>query len=115
MKDKYIKDKDPIYRKITDADGYVIFYSEWCGWSMKAVKLLEDSGVKCKGYIIEKIDGKLPFLLNRLNINSKEFEFNKDHETRPLIFKDGKFIGGHDALVDHLKYMKSKKSNKDKF
>ena len=112
---KYTKNKDPIYKKIKDTGGYVIFYSEWCGWSMKAVQLLKDAGVKCKGYIIDKIDGDLPFILNRLNINSKKLKFKKNHKTRPLVFKDGKFIGGHDALVEHLKNQKNIKKiiNKD--
>ena len=109
MKD-YNKNKDPIYRKINDNSGYVIFYSEWCGWSMKAVSLLEKAGVKCKGYIIDKIKGEikgdLSLLLERLKLNSEELKFDNKHKTRPLIFKDGQFIGGHDALVQHLKNKK---------
>ena len=56
---EYLKDKDPIYLKIKKNNDYVIFYSEWCHWSMKAVKLLDNRKVKCKGYIIDKIDGYL--------------------------------------------------------
>lgn len=110
---KYIKEKDPIYLKIKKNHNYVIFYSEWCHWSMEAVKLLKKNKVKCKGYIIDKIDGGLPFLLTRLGKNKKELKFSDNHRTRPLIFKDGIFIGGHDALVDHFKNINSKINKKD--
>jgi len=106
----YIKEKDPIYLKIKKNSNYVIFYSEWCHWSMKAVDLLKKHKVKCKGYIIDNIDGGLPFVLKRLKKNKKEFHFTENHRTRPLIFKDGQFIGGHDALVEHFKIL-NKKSN----
>ncbi len=104
----YLKNKDPIYMKIKKNDNYVIFYSKWCHWSMEAVNLLKANKVKCKGYIIDDIDGGLPFVLSRLSKNKYEFKFLKSHKTRPIVFKNGKFIGGHDALVKHFKDNKFK-------
>jgi len=90
-----------ILKKITADDNknrYLIFYSEWCGYSMNAIKFLRDNNLNYKSYIIDKIDGGMEKLLSCLLIHANKLNFDPNHKTRPIIFKDGKFIGGYDQL-----------------
>lgn len=97
MIDKYTK------KILTNNDKYVIFYSEWCGYSMKAVKLLENNKLQFKGYKIDKIKGDIDTLVSNLKLTSNLTNFNKKHRTRPIIFKNGKFLGGYTELQNHVK------------
>jgi glutaredoxin len=85
--------------KNTDVD-FILFYSEWCKYSMNAIKKLKTEGKKFKAYKIEKI-GMNKLLNNLVKIKDKIF-FNEKHKTRPIIFKNSKFIGGFDSLDSNL-------------
>ena len=79
-------------------DYYILFYSERCGYSIRALELLRSSKVKYKAYDIEKKFDSLDHLLGLLNL-IKDINFNINHQTRPVIFYRGKFIGGYTELV----------------
>jgi hypothetical protein len=82
-----------------NSDKYVIFYSNWCGYSMEAISHLKGNNIRFKGYNIDKIRGKMDKLLEKLNDDKNVHSFNSNHKTRPLIFKYGQFLGGFDELV----------------
>jgi len=96
---------NPIIRKILDADAdtYIIFYIEECPYCLSALELLRNSNVKYKGYIIDKISGGMPELLNVLTKYSRSINFNVNHQTKPIIFYNRKFLGGANELSDKLK------------
>tara|TARA_S200000501_G_C20554903_1_gene626142 strand:+ start:398 stop:688 length:291 start_codon:yes stop_codon:yes gene_type:complete len=81
-----------------NSDIYVIFYSDWCGYSMEAIKYLKKNKIPFKGYKIDKIKGKLDQLLTELRRDKHVHNFDIDHKTRPIIFKKGVFLGGYDKL-----------------
>lgn len=96
---------DKFNKKILDHknnDIFIIFYNEWCGYSQKALKLLKNEKLSFKGYIIDNIKGKLPRVLDRLNRGKDLTNFKEDHKTIPIIYRNGKFIGGYSELVEYL-------------
>jgi glutaredoxin len=55
-----------------------------------------------KGYDINQIKGNMPKLLSILNENANLINFDKNHRTKPIIFYNGKFIGGYQQLAEKL-------------
>ena len=95
---------DKYTTKILDNDDkFVVFYSEWCGYSKSAVDLLKKHKIAHKKYKIDKIKGQLEKLLECFNKTKLLTKYNCDHKTRPIIFHKGKFLGGYDDLVDYIK------------
>ncbi len=82
---------------------YVIFYSDWCGYSNKALELLRTKNVPYKRYIIDEIKTirTVEELVQKLSVNTS-LQVNTSHKTRPIIFYDGRFIGGYSDLVEHF-------------
>lgn len=94
MADKYTKK----IIKYSNDNMFIIFYNEWCGYSMRAIDLLKNKKQSFKGYKIDDMKKILYFLNESSNITN----FNKKHKTRPMIFKNGKFIGGLKELNKYL-------------
>lgn len=94
---------------------YVFFYSESCGYSMRAYRTLKESGARYCGYLIKDIPKSInkneylaeqegmTILLNYLIKYAKEYDFDVKHKTKPIVFYDGKFIGGCTELIEHLR------------
>ena len=93
-----------ILQKIIDADPktYIIFFTKDCGYSMRALNELRKNNVAYKGYNIYDVYGKMNGLLKALTEIKDHVEFDATHTTRPIIFRNGKFIGGSDALLKIL-------------
>lgn len=93
-----------IINKITGADAntYIIFFVPTCRYSQLALQTLRNNNLSYKGYDIGEITGGMPELLRVLNKNAALFQFDTDHKTKPIIFFNGKFIGGADDLSDRL-------------
>lgn len=91
MTNKFIK------KILENSDKYVIFYSDWCGYSIKAIELLKQLEIPFKGYIIEDIGG-MNKLLSSLIQKHKKINFDPNHKTRPIIFNKGVFLGGYSEL-----------------
>jgi glutaredoxin len=93
-----------ILNKISKAnsDTYIIFYKKTCPYCRNTLQLLREKKVHYKGYDINKIGGT-SILLELFNQHKDELKFDPKHKTIPLIFLDGKFIGGYDDLKLKLK------------
>lgn len=63
------------------------------------MSILLNNKISHKGYDIEKINGGINVLLNCLIKKKNLTNFNPMHKTRPIIFLNGKFIGGYDELI----------------
>lgn len=98
-----ISDKT-ILDKITNNnhDTYIIFFKESCPYCNRALHTLRESNVKYKGYDINKINGNTHRLLELFNKHKDLIQFDSSHETIPIIFFNGIFIGGYDQLLKHL-------------
>jgi glutaredoxin len=70
--------------------GFTIYSKSGCSNCTKVKKLLLDKqsfflDVSCDEYLLEDKEGFLSFIKERAN---------KEYRTFPMVFKDGKFIGG---------------------
>jgi glutaredoxin len=83
-------------------DKYIVFYSDWCGYSMKAINTLLEKKIPFKGYKIDKIDGNMTTLLLHLKQTSSLTDFDINHKTRPIVFYKTKYIGGYTELDNKL-------------
>lgn len=93
-----------ILKKIIEADPntYIIFYVKECPYCKSALDLLRSKKLNYKGYLIDDIVGGMGTLLKNLRDNAQLVEFDKSHETKPIIFLGGKFIGGYTELLERL-------------
>jgi glutaredoxin len=76
---------------------YVILYSSWCGYSRRALQHFSSKGKKPLAIEIENIQGSIQDIRKRL-ASEKSFNFPYGYSSRPMVFIDGKFIGGYDEL-----------------
>ena len=81
---------------------FIIFFTPECNYCKKALSLLRNNNVSFKSYNINLISGGLPNLLAILNRNSHFINFNPAHRTKPIIFYNGKYIGGYSELEQML-------------
>ncbi len=91
--------------KIKSDDDYVVFQSNWCGYSQRAVSLLYKMGkrgVTSKIYEIDEEFGSIDKLLEQLSDIKNKVDYDTKHKTRPIIFYHGKFIGGYQELETHI-------------
>ena len=87
-----------VHKVLKHNDKYVMFYSEWCSYSQKAINKIKSSGEKYKFYDIDVVDNGMDLILDDLNKNASKVNFNPKHLTRPVIFYKGKFVGGYSEL-----------------
>ena len=80
---------------------YIIIYSPWCGYSMNALNLLRSSNAKYKRITFENCGGKDKVIKILSSIPS--LKYDTKHLTRPIIIKDGLFLGGYKELQNILK------------
>lgn len=79
----------------------VILYSSWCGYSKNALQLLNKSYIPHTSIEFDDIDATMEEIRSRLS-KEKSIGFPSSYSTRPMIFVDGKFIGGYNELKDRL-------------
>jgi len=79
----------------------VILYSPWCGYSKNALELLNKNHISHISIDIDHIGGTMDLIRSRL-AKEKSLQFPKSYSTRPMIFINGKFIGGYSELRDKL-------------
>lgn len=92
----------PIINKIISADAntYVIFFAYGCSYSEKALNFLRKNNLTFKGYNIDSIKGSLEKILGIFKQNAQLINFDINYRTKPLIFINGKFIGGYNELIN---------------
>lgn len=73
------------------AKGWYIYGANWCPYCTNATKLLNKKNIAYKFVNIDDYDGSLDYL--------REKGFN----TIPVIYKNGKYIGGYTCLKKKLK------------
>jgi glutaredoxin len=78
--------------------GITIYTKTGCSYCTKAISFLQDLGLKftiidSDPYLADK-DALLAFIQNLAG---------KEHKTFPIVFFDGKFIGGYDDLLLFLR------------
>jgi glutaredoxin len=78
-------------------DKYVIFYSSWCQYSVSALEKAKTSGKKYRFYDIDQVGG-MQTVLNALRQDSEKINFNVNHSTRPIVFYNGKYVGGYSDM-----------------
>lgn len=91
-----------IQKIMENSDKFVIFYTPNCVYSVNALNLLREANVGYKGYDINNINGGISRLLKTFNDFSDEIQFNPQHRTRPIVFYQGKYLGGYQELNDFL-------------
>ena len=96
MTDKYTT------KILENNDIFIIFYSDWCGYCSKSIDLLKKNNMAFKGYKIDKIKGGIKTLLVNLTKSKAITGLNEDHKTRPIIFRNGKYIGGYHELLNEF-------------
>ncbi len=79
--------------------GFTIYSKSGCYNCGKIKKLLTEkrlffNEVNCDEYLIEEKEGFLSFIENKIG---------KPYTTFPMIFYDGKFIGGYNDANEHIK------------
>jgi glutaredoxin len=79
----------------------VILYSPWCGYSKKALELLNKNHISHTSIDLDHIGATMDGIRTRLS-KEKSIRFPSSYSTRPMIFVDGKFIGGYTELRDRL-------------
>ena len=97
--------------KNADSGRYIIFYTADCGFSRAALKLLDDKNILHSKRDIYQIKfsleknilemtgkEKINAIINIFRDNSSEIGFDVGHSTRPIIFYNGKFVGGYSDL-----------------
>lgn len=84
---------------------HVIFYSPHCRYSMDAINHLDRLNLPdLRKYEIEKLrteGSQMNFLLNVLREYKTVINFDEQHYTKPIIFINGKFIGGYTDLIKY--------------
>ncbi len=71
-----------------------IYYSDWCGYSRKAIKIAQNNNLEYTLYDIDECGG-MSIVLNYFKNNHV---IPLSYKTRPLVFQYGKFIGGCSEL-----------------
>lgn len=85
-------------------DSFVTLYVyKWCGYSKLAMDLCKQYKLKHKVHDMDKLGGK-EHVISELK-NKKHISHNSRHSTAPIVFIDGKFIGGCDKLQAALARM----------
>ena len=95
-----MNENNPIIQKIISADPstYIVFFVRECSYCQSALNLLRKKNIPYKGYNIDNIKDGMKGLLMVLRKNADLLNFDLDHKTKPIIFLNGKFIGGADDL-----------------
>lgn len=94
---------DKLYKKIVkNSNKVVLFGLSYCGYCKSAIKFLKKKDVPFKYYQIDKYYDVFFYILNKLIEVHPELAFDTNHKTFPVIFINGKFIGGYSDLIKIL-------------
>jgi glutaredoxin len=77
-------------------DEYTIYGLDGCPHSEAAIEKLTERGVQYKAYYVIRDLGMSK--KNLQDILLRHTDLSKDHKTWPVVYKNGKFIGGNDRV-----------------
>jgi glutaredoxin len=87
----------PLYHFLPKtSDVYTIYGLDGCPHSEAAIDKVTDRGVKYKAYYVIKDLGMSK--RNLQDILLQHTDLSKDHKTWPVVYRNGKFIGGNDRI-----------------
>ena len=85
-------------RAITDSEHrYVIFWTPSCAYSVNAIRLLREAAPGHFSSYSQKASIKQD-LLGYLKMIGDQIGFDGSHTTWPIVFHDGKYLGGYTEL-----------------
>jgi glutaredoxin len=93
-------DLDQLVHTIKSSE-LVILYSPWCGYSKNALQLLNKNHISHTSIDFDHIGATMDGVRERLS-KEKSLKFPASYSTRPMVFMNGKFIGGYSELKDKL-------------
>lgn len=79
----------------------IIYYYNWCRFSLQAIEYCKKMKLKFIKHNMEEYGGK-DDVIKELKIHGFMTKNNK-HNTAPIIFINGKFVGGFTELKDYYK------------
>lgn len=88
--------------KNTKSGEFIIFYVDNCPFCLSAIKLLKDNKLLFKGYNIANYGFKKLLNIFKTFCADKNVSFNCNHTTKPIIFVNGKFLGGYTELKNYI-------------
>lgn len=89
--------------KYKDSPVYIIFYLKECPYCHQALDLLRSKNLLYKGYDLTNTKGGSKKIFNELSKAPSDIKFSIKHNTVPIIFFQGRFIGGYTELKQRLK------------
>lgn len=82
--------------------GFTIYQSPSCPYCRKALKQIKrlsaEHNIPYRNIDLNYVSGDLPSVLEYFKNHSKQYKFRQDHKTRPIIFLNGRFVGGASEL-----------------
>lgn len=81
---------------------YIIIHRPGCGYCLEALKVLKEKEIPHKKYNIDNQTFGKERLFEILREHHNEISFDMNHNTFPIIFYNGKFIGGYNELLKLL-------------
>lgn len=81
---------------------YTIFYVSYCPYCNSSLDLLKKNKLVYKAYDISKYGFAKLLNIFRTFKNDQIINFNINHTTKPIIFFNGKFLGGYTELKTKL-------------
>lgn len=78
--------------------GFTIYQSPSCSYCRKALMQIKtlsaEHNIPYRNIDLNYVSGDLPSVLEYFKNHSKQYKFRQDHKTRPIIFLNGRFVGG---------------------
>lgn len=78
---------------------YLIFGLSTCGYCKKAILYVKENNISFKYYEMDKYYKIFIPILKKLSNMKPSLEIKPEHDTFPVIFRNGKFIGGYTDLT----------------
>jgi glutaredoxin len=89
-----------VIKKIKDSE-WAILYSPWCSYSKSALQLFKKKNITPTAIDIESISGSINEIQMGL-AKDDSIGFPSNYSTRPMIFMNGKWLGGYRELNEYF-------------
>jgi glutaredoxin len=104
IKRKIISKAEQILEKIKlNNDTFLIFGLSTCKYCSNALNFSKVNSLQYKYYEMDKYHELFISILNKLSELNSKLNIDPNHQTFPVIFYNGKFIGGYSELTKYKK------------